>query len=318
MFTKKSFFSMVISACIAGGILTVDASAQDAPTPVGGGIELMPQFFSDEVVKGAPVAATITTKTVQQLFDGNRIVHEDITQFVRDSEGRVRREELSSVGQPFATYSVSDPTTGISFTVNEQAKTVFKRPSFPGLVHFGVSAVPVNAEAVAISSGNVTILEKGVREEPPRVIGGRMSSASIGSDRTPDTVVGGTTVAFGGHGVTVRAGMPFGIRGSAHSSVQPLGQETIDGVRVEGTLHTTTYPAGVLGNEKPIIVEKRSWFSPELRMMVRSEETDPRFGTITYKAKITNTDDPDVSLFEIPTDYDVVEPGILRVSPIPP
>lgn len=318
MFRNKPILSMAVSMCVAYGFFPIDVSAQDTPTPVSGGIELMPQFFSDEVVKGAPVAATITTKTVQQLFDGNRIIHEDVTRLVRDSEGRVRRETLPGANQPFATYSVSDPITGTTFTVNEQAKTVFKRPSFPGLVHFGVSAVPLNTDAVAISSGNVTILEEGTQEEAPLAIGRRSSSPPIAIDGTPKTVGGGTTVAFGGHGVTVRGGMPFGMRGSAQISVQPLGQEDIDGVRVEGTLHTTTYPEGALGNEKPIVVEKRSWYSPQLRMMVRSEETDPRFGKITYEARITSTDEPDVSLFEIPDNYNVVEQGMLRVSPIPP
>ena len=87
------------------------------------------------------------------------------------------------------------------------------------------------------------------------------------------------------------------------SSVEPLGQKKIDGMRVEGTRHTTTFAAGSLGNEKPIDVVKTTWYSPELRMMIRSEEHDPRSGTVTYEAEVISRDAPDPTLFEVPAGY---------------
>src|SRR5437867_10059007 len=44
------------------------------------------------VVKNAPVSADIVTETTQTLPDGNRINQTGTVDFVRDSEGRTRRE----------------------------------------------------------------------------------------------------------------------------------------------------------------------------------------------------------------------------------
>ncbi len=287
-----------------GSILTFysigSAYGQNRPVLRGSGIEMMPQFYADEVVKGAPVAARISTRTVQQLYDGNRIVHEDVTQLYRDSEGRVRRENPGPGGASrHQMVSLSDPTTGNNFTLDIGAKTAFKTPSFPGLVQFGGGAVSVgrvgsgpdiiNAEPVVGDSSGETI-----------TIGQRVSALPVALSRTLNT----TTAVFGGPG--------------ARTEVEPLGQNTINGIRVEGTLRTTTYPAGALGNEQPIVVEKRTWIAPELRMMVRSEEEDPRFGTITYEAEILSTAEPDESLFVVPADFKLIEPGTFTLSTVPP
>jgi hypothetical protein len=101
--------------------------------------------------------------------------------------------------------------------------------------------------------------------------------------------------------------------GAGPATVESLGQNTIDGVRVEGTAYTTTYPANMFGNELPIVVQKTIWYAPELQMMVRSEEKDPRMGTVTYTMEILSVEEPDPALFEVPADYRIIEPALTGI-----
>ena len=129
----------------------------------------------------------------------------------------------------------------------------------------------------------------------------------------PGTPGGNFTIAAPGVGYSLVPGpdpSSGGVqRPRAQNSVESLGQNQIDGVRVEGTSYTTTFPANSFGNEMPIVVEKTTWYAPELRLMLRTEERDPRIGTITYESEITSIDEPDAWLFEVPADYDQIGPG---------
>jgi len=108
-------------------------------------------------------------------------------------------------------------------------------------------------------------------------------------------------------------GVSGGPMGAGPATVESLGQDTIDGVRVEGTAYTTTYPANLFGNELPIVVQKTTWYAPELQMMVRSEEKDPRMGTVTYTMEILSVEEPDPALFEVPADYRIIEPALTGI-----
>ena len=57
----------------------------------------------------------------------------------------------------------------------------------------------------------------------------------------------------------------------------------IEGVRAEGTRTTMTIPAGQIGNELPINIVSERWFSPDLKVLVMSRQSDPRFGETTYR-----------------------------------
>jgi hypothetical protein len=48
-------------------------------------------------------------------------------------------------------------------------------------------------------------------------------------------------------------------------------------------------------------------------MMVRSEEKDPRMGTVTYTMEILSVEEPDPALFEIPADYRIIEPALAGI-----
>ena len=102
--------------------------------------------------------------------------------------------------------------------------------------------------------------------------------------------------------------MPF----PGETKTEALGKQVIEGVEAEGTRNTMTIPAGKIGNELPIQVISERWFSPELKMVVKSEQNDPRFGKTVYQLTNINRDEPVHSLFEVPSDYTVKdEPRVL-------
>jgi hypothetical protein len=81
---------------------------------------------------------------------------------------------------------------------------------------------------------------------------------------------------------------------------EALGTREIEGILTEGTRTTVTIPAGAIGNDRAIESVTERWFSPALRIVILSRNTDPRFGETTYRlTKITRTEPP-ASLFERP------------------
>ena len=94
--------------------------------------------------------------------------------------------------------------------------------------------------------------------------------------------------------------------------VETLGTQFMEGVAVEGTKTTLTIPAGQIGNDLPINVVSERWFSPDLKVLVMSRQSDPRFGETTYRLTNINRSEPSPQLFEIPADFTVVDPGAQR------
>jgi TonB family protein len=88
---------------------------------------------------------------------------------------------------------------------------------------------------------------------------------------------------------------------------ESLGKQMIEGVEAEGTRTTLTFPAGMMGNERPINVVSERWYSPELQTVVMSKHNDPRFGETTYRLTNINRSEPARTLFEVPSDYTVKE-----------
>ena len=91
-------------------------------------------------------------------------------------------------------------------------------------------------------------------------------------------------------------------RGPGVSS--PLGSQSIEGLRVDGERTTWTIEAGRLGNEKPIVITREVWTSPELLLTVQSREVDPRHGETHYRLSNVRRGEPDAALMKPPADYD--------------
>ena len=84
-----------------------------------------------------------------------------------------------------------------------------------------------------------------------------------------------------------------------------LGNQTMEGVVVEGKRVTRTIPAGQIGNTQPIEITSEVWTSPDLQVIIMSKHNDPRFGETTYQLTGIQRAEPDHSLFEIPSGYTV-------------
>jgi len=88
---------------------------------------------------------------------------------------------------------------------------------------------------------------------------------------------------------------------------ESLGKQMIEGVEAEGTRTTMTFPAGMMGNERPINVVSERWYSPELQTVVLTKHSDPRFGETTNRLININRSEPARTLFEVPSDYTLRE-----------
>jgi hypothetical protein len=94
---------------------------------------------------------------------------------------------------------------------------------------------------------------------------------------------------------------------------ESLGTENISGLTAEGTRITVTIPANTIGNEGPIDIIRERWYSQDLQIVLRSTQSDPRFGKTAYEVTTISRKEPSASLFTVPSDYKVTdaEPPVL-------
>jgi hypothetical protein len=104
---------------------------------------------------------------------------------------------------------------------------------------------------------------------------------------------------------TARGNGPVG----EQNAEERLSARVIEGLRVEGVRRTSTIAAGAIGNERAIVVTTEEWTSPELKVLVLSEHSDPRTGTSTYKLVNLKRAEPAAALFQVPADYTVQQGG---------
>jgi hypothetical protein len=83
----------------------------------------------------------------------------------------------------------------------------------------------------------------------------------------------------------------------------------VEGVSAEGVRTTRTIPAGQIGNERALEITSEVWTSPELQMVILSKRNDPRFGETVYKLTDIKRAEPDPSLFQVPANFSIKNPG---------
>jgi hypothetical protein len=240
---------------------------------------------ADGVVKNAPFSGKMVFESIQTLADGNRIVNRSTTLIYRDSQGRTRHEHSFKLPGPSGvenkehrTVQIFDPVSGASYSLDPQNRTAHKFSTFSRL---GV-ATEVN------SSGDVSRMSATVIAQPLH------SVSAI-------TAVG--PMAVGGVGAVSHIALSI----NADAKSESLGKQMIEGVEAEGTRVTQTFPAGAIGNERPMEVIQERWYSQELQMHVLTKSVDPRWGESTHRLTKINRSEPDASLFQIPSDYTIQE-----------
>ena len=111
-------------------------------------------------------------------------------------------------------------------------------------------------------------------------------------------------------------------RGGPEANSEDLGIQNINGIPALGTRRTEIIPVGQIGNNREIRVVNERWYSEDLQMLVKSVNSDPRFGVTTYELTDISRENPDPSLFEIPPGYAITDtPGggdlVIRGVPAP-
>jgi len=77
----------------------------------------------------------------------------------------------------------------------------------------------------------------------------------------------------------------------------------VDDLNVVGTRETLTINVGVIGNSEPVVTTREFWYSSELEINLSVTRKDPREGTQTIQLINLSRDEPDPSLFRVPSDF---------------
>lgn len=267
--------------------------------------------FAGKLVKGAPYSAQAVTESVQNLADGNRIVHKNTAHVYRDSEGRTRRDQtLGHIG-PYATSGdvpqtvfINDPVAAVHYILDPASKTARKLPRME-LRYKTEAGTARGRETAVLGAAEKVVVEK-LAVERGQVFNVRVP----GPGALPP--IGGDVDRVEFRAEVVKPDV----------KTEKLEPRSFDGVQAEGTRTTTTIAAGQIGNEQPIQIVDERWFSPELQVVVMTRHSDPRAGETTYRLTNITRTEPSAALFQVPADYTVKEapaPGVRRARrPAPP
>ena len=285
--------SLLLLPALPAGAQDPNTHAQDPTTQMMGpmNIEFMsgPIAFDLEPVTEAPYSAEAVTEMVQRLGDGNRIVRESKAQLVRDGRGRTRREQSLAMFGPLVTgpasgdelrhVHITDPAAKTTIMLDLQSRTAHRIPSPQFRMAQKIGAAG-DERHIQTDHFEMALPAPGVPAAGVRIFNTRKSIAK-GSGAKP--------------------------------VVENLGSQFMEGLTVEGTRTTVTIAAGEIGNELPIHIVSERWFSPELKVLVMSRQSDPRFGETTYRLTNITRSEPSPDLFEIPADFKVLEPGGIAI-----
>jgi hypothetical protein len=117
------------------------------------------------------------------------------------------------------------------------------------------------------------------------------------------------SIAVAGNRVSTRSFSQTGDRIAA-AKPTPAGQveeelpaQVLDGLPAKGSRIAVTIPAGSVGNDRDWKVVNERWYSEDMQILLKSSNSDPRFGTTTYELTGLTQDPPDPALFRVPADY---------------
>jgi len=251
---------------MAGSVLLAQGPPGPGPGPRGRGPAEFGRMMPGRVVTGSPYSAQAVTTHTQTLPDGSTVTHTNTVAEYRDSAGRVREERTVSNVGPWSVQGAAHPTVFISDPVSRTSYTL---------------------DPTAKTAHQMAFAGRGPR-------GGGGNGNGNGNGSAPNATPSSAAVG------------PRGGRNSQFvTKTDDLGTQMVDGVAAAGTRHTTTIPAGSVGNSNTIQVVEERWYSSDLQMVVMSKHTDPRSGTSTFQMSNISRAEPDASLFTVPPGYTV-------------
>ncbi|MBV8844070.1 MAG: hypothetical protein JO307_14775 [Bryobacterales bacterium] len=255
-------------------------------------IKAIGDAFGNNVVKGKPFSATEERHSVQVLANGTRIENTQSNRLYRDNDGRTRIDDMSGV------IRIVDPVAGYRLELNPTTK-VAQRSS---LLAFRLNVL-----------GNVvdtlTIYGKKIGDGRGSTAGARSPGDQAADSATASVRENEARLA------QMQSQRAQTLALSKGGDTKSLGNQNVNGVWSQGTRTTVTIPKGQIGNDREIKVVTEQWFSNDLGLLVKSSNSDPRFGDTAYQLANIVQAPPDPSLFQIPADYRITGPTVPNLAP---
>ena len=96
---------------------------------------------------------------------------------------------------------------------------------------------------------------------------------------------------------------PVGLPAQTQPLAENLPAQNVDGLWTKGSRITLTIPTGTIGNDREFQLVNERWYSDDLKVLLKSTNTDPRAGVTTYNLTNVVKGPQDPSLFQVPADY---------------
>lgn len=286
--------------------------------------EALRAFHRGQTTRNAPYSAQAVSERLQRLSDGNQIEKRIRSASYRDSAGRTRHEVRNEKGE-LRTVTINDPVLGAVWILNPQTRSAQRLPSKAEIERIGRDArekARVQVERMR-REGRLPALERREAEDGVTIhVERRIDEKRDGNrdERREAVRVIQVAPAPGIDGGMIGprigpmiAGAVTGAladrKWAAKAVSRDLGMRDFDGVKAEGKQRSYEIPAGEVGNRNPIVVSDETWYAPDLQVTVYSKHSDPRSGDYVYRLENIRRGEPEASLFAVPPDYQVREPG---------
>jgi hypothetical protein len=273
----------------AGGFSQQSVSSELGSAGFRGTARFMPPSpYPMTAITGAPYSAEEVYESLQVLIDGTRFTdRQPGTKRFRDSKGRTRTERPTIRTRPgqaqppevLAFPEILDPVTRVRYILDPINKVAHK------------SELPSAPTSGAMMRATVS----GTMGPPPAISNSGGAGGAIGT-ALPPVVPAPNAVPS-----------TFAPPQAPERKTENLGAKMIEGILAQGERMTQTWPTGALGNDRPFSAVTEIWRSQDLKIMILSQTTDPRFGERSNRLINISLSEPDPALFVPPPDYQIVE-----------
>lgn len=281
---QKQIMLVTQSLVLAGAALWAQSAQQEFNRAM--------ERLEGETITGSPYSAKAVTTSTQTLADGTHIARTIEALVARDSEGRTRREQGMNTVGPWSTnvkehiVYIKDPAAQMRYVLQPDAQTAVK--------------VSLGTVYYTTQSGDGTHIMFSKQEGSSQA----EAEARVKVRQATEREIKAAAEA------AAREGKPFIVGETERKSqAEDLGEQVIEGVKAQGRREKRTIAVGQIGNDRPIEISSEVWYSPEIKAVVLSKQSDPRVGESEYRLTNISRAEPPRTMFEVPPGYTVKEEG---------
>ncbi len=228
-------------------------------------------------VVGKPLSGIEERHNEQIMNDGTRADRPSSGLFYRDEKGRMRVESQTKV-------VIYDPTIGTMYVMDLRTKTYRK-----------MSIQPSSPISIAVVEDGIWVAS--ATPAPPRSAPPQSPLTS-----TPGGSAGQVNPLAASASKPPTPPVPQEDR-DPRASREDLPPAVVAGIQVQGSRTTTVIPAGAFGNDHELKAVNESWYSNDIKALVKSSSSDPRYGALRYELTNISQAPPDPSLFQLPAGF---------------